>query len=107
MNMSVPCRGERRFQGSRGSENHEISRLKSEEEKSAPWGGTFLDVLDFWVPNGIPRGSIFAEKLTFFEILNFDDFRGLRGIPFGRGRRHGRTPWKPTFSLNTQCECSV
>ena len=54
--IGVSCEREHRFQGSRGSENHEISRLKSEEVKSAPWGGTVLDFCEFWMPNGIPRG---------------------------------------------------
>ena len=65
MKMSVSCKREHRFQGSRGSENHEISRLKSEEVKSASGGATLVDFCDFWVPNGIPRGVIFAENILF------------------------------------------
>ena len=68
MKMGVSCRREHRFQGSRGSENHEISRLKSEEVKSELQGANVVDFCDFWVPNGIPWGSIFEEKTCFFEV---------------------------------------
>ena len=70
MKIDVSFRREHRLQGSRGSENHEISRLKSEEVKSASWVGTFVDFCEFWVPNGIPWGSIFEEKCSFFEVSN-------------------------------------
>ena len=68
MKIGVSLKREHRFQGSRGSENHDISRLKSEEVKSASRGDTFFDFFEFWVPDGIPRGAFFSEKINFFEV---------------------------------------
>ena len=44
--MGVSCGREHRLQGSMESENHQISRLKSEEVNSASWEATFVDFCD-------------------------------------------------------------
>ena len=66
MKMSVSCIREHRLQGSRGSENHAISRLKSEEVKSELQEATFVDLCDFWVAKEIPWGSMSEEKCVIF-----------------------------------------
>ena len=67
--IGVSCKREHRLQGSRGSENHEISRLKSEEVKSVPWGSTFLFFCEFWA-QWDPKGLHFCLKMRVFP----DDF---------------------------------
>ena len=69
MKMGVSCRREHPLQGSRGSENHDISRLKSEEVKSVSGGATFVDFCDL-SNNGIPRGSIGAEKYAHLPVIS-------------------------------------
>ena len=76
MKIDVLCTREHSFQGSGGSEKTHISRRCLEGVESEPWEATVGDFYDFWAPVGRQKGSNFKEKCTFFEVLNFDDFRG-------------------------------
>ena len=70
MKIGVSCRREHRFQGSRESEKHEISRLKSEEVKVS----SREQLLAILVIFGCPLGSHGAPFFKKNALVSRSDF---------------------------------
>ena len=80
MKIGVSCRREHRFQGSRGSENNEISGLKSEEVKSELQGATFVD---FCTKNEPNMDYNFARNRYNFRPNSPKVAKGVQSPPHG------------------------
>ena len=86
--MDLPFRREPHFQGLRGSKNQWISTPLLEGFQRSS-GVTFFDAFDdFGFPLGIQMDCILDTRTSFFEVRNFNGFRGMQL----KGRRQRECP---------------
>ena len=76
--MKLPSGRERRFRGFRASRNRKISILFSEGVLGSSVVAFFHVFCDFGCPPELKKEAILKLASAFFEVRDFDDFRGVR-----------------------------